>query len=127
MNLKTKWVENDGDLSGLQLSQAEGWGTILDVELRSGLIETEMPAWIYEFKVSGSEADVLRYRTNVSVERLAMSSIMPLAEVVKMMIEACAVDMDAHTKAEIVAAYFDELKKNESLCVSMLTQLESAA
>ncbi len=116
MKLSTNWIENDGRSPGLMLAHAHGWGTILDVELRDGTVELEMPAWCYEFALSGAPKDVLRYRINVEWDQATIDkAAMELAKPVVDFIKHNNIDMTKHTLDEVIEGYFSAQRKCEQV------------
>jgi len=127
VKLATNWIENDGRSPGLMLAHAHGWGTILDVELRDGTVELEMPAWVYEFAMTGGPKDVLRYRVSVKLDREALGDAMKIAERLHAIIRHNKIDMTVHGLGEVVAGYLAALRRCDGEITKMLEQLEKPA
>lgn len=128
MRLATEWIENNGRNDGLKIAQASGWGTILDVELRSGVMEMGMPAWFYEFALTGGPQDVLRYRVNVEwdhaeVERAALELAKPVAE----FIQHNGIDLAKHSIGEVIAGYFEAQRRCEPQIAQQVREYLEAA
>jgi len=124
VKLATNWIENDGKVTGLAFADLQGWGTDLDVEFRDGTVEQDMPAWIYEFALTGGPKDVLRYRINVKLEREALGDAMKIAERLRAIIRHNKIDMTVHSLSEVVAGYLAALRRCEGEIAKMLEQLD---
>lgn len=122
--LATNWIENDGKVTGLAFADLQGWGTDLDVELRDGTVERDMPAWVCEFALAGGPKDVLRYRVNVKLDQEALGEALKLAERVGNFIRHNKIDMTRHSLGEVVTAYLEALRRCEGEITKRLEQLE---